>query len=128
MLLFDVKWFYCLFLSFLLSLMKDIQKPFLQPPQSCTLSVQHSIRVLSSFFTIINAIETKSYKGLQLRHLQSISDRWCKGKCVPPFSPCCTSLLSYHFLLPWQYSHFPLHFTSRWVEILFSRSLAVRCF
>lgn len=62
--------FWCkVFLLFIFSfplplMVKDIQKPFLQPPQSCILSVQLSIRVLCSFFIIINAIETQSYKGL----------------------------------------------------------------
>lgn len=114
--------------SFLLSLMvKDIQKSFLQPPQSCTLSVQHSIRVLSSFFIIINAIEPKSYKGLHLGHLQSIQchvpSREERTTFVPPFCPTT--------------SHYPdnvlafqlcLHFTSRWIEIMFFRILAVRYF
>lgn len=78
--------------SFLLSLMvKDIQKSFLQLPQSCILSVQHSIRVLSSFFITIHAIEPKSCKGLRSGHLQSIHchmpSREELTTFMPPFCP-----------------------------------------
>lgn len=102
---FDVKCFYCLFFSFLLPLMvKDIQKSFLQPPQSCILSVQLSIRVLCSFFIVINAIEKKSYKGFAVEAfmVHSVTGGVKGGVCHLP-----TSILSYHFLLPQECSHFP---------------------
>lgn len=103
--------FWCkVFLLFIFSfplplMVKDIQKPFLQPPQSCILSVQLSIRVLCSFFIIINAIETQSYKGLAVEAFTVHSVTWNKGRCVPP-----SYLCSLHFPLPGQCSHFSTMF------------------